>query len=106
MKTLKDLIHKCFDFYGHEYKVYKNGILYTMLFENDGYAYCRMQGKTYAKTVWVNLDNLFNYDEEYDIERIAKAVLKTIQPWYAFVKYNDMSKMNEDFMWRNVEILN
>lgn len=106
MTTLKDLISKCYRYYANEYQLYKNGILYTMVFENDGYAYCRMQGKKYAKTVFVNLDNLFNYDEDFDIERIEKAVLKSIQLWYSFVKYNDISKMNEDFMWRNVEILN
>lgn len=105
MQTLKDLIHKCWRFYGYEYELYKNDILYTMSFEHDGFAYCRMQGKTYAKTIMVNLDNLFNDDQEYDIEQIEKAILKTILVWYAFIKYNDMTKMNYDYMWRHVEIL-
>lgn len=108
MTTLRDLIHKCWRFFGHEYQLYKNGILYTMSFENNGYAYCRMQGKTYAKTVIVNLDNLFNpYDDiDLNMERIEKGILKSIQIWYGFVKYNDMSRMKEDYMWRHVEILN
>lgn len=105
MKSLKDLIHKCWRFYGHEYQLYKNGILYTMLYEHNGFAYCRMQGKNYAKTIMVNLDNLFNDNEEYNIDRIEKAILKSIQIWYAFIKYNDMSKMSYDYMWRDVEIL-
>lgn len=111
MTTLKDLIHKCWRFFGHEYQLYKNGILYTMSMESDtfdAHIKCRIQGKNYAKTLYIDLDRLYNTFDDIDknMERIEKAVLKSIQNWYGFVKYNDMSRMNEDYMWRHVEILN